>query len=149
LAKRIYRHQYGRLKVRNVTSTRIVETRIEEVLNTGDPLAGIETFFTSTFETIPSTELIGCLLTNTSMDVAIDDKQINKRVLAGLLKIEHAFKQRLLQARDLGELNQDSDIDALAIHLVSCFQGLGVIGKATRDKNRLRQICDIALLALK
>jgi TetR/AcrR family transcriptional repressor of nem operon len=126
----------------------VVDERIENILNQGEPLHGIEAFFLTTFEGLAKSDLIGCLLTNTSMDAGSMEEAINTAVRNGIVRIERAFKSRLTQARDAKAIPSDADVSALAVHLTSCFQGLGVIGRVTRDKKRLRTITKGALLAL-
>ena len=126
----------------------VVEDRIENVLNQGSPVEGIEAFFLTTFEGLSTQDLIGCLLTNTATDFASNEEQINASVRKGLLTIERAFEARLFEAQDSGLLDAAINPSELAVHLSSCFQGLGVIARLTKDKKRLRVITSHVIASL-
>lgn len=127
----------------------VVGERITTVLNRGEPLEGIESFFTTAFEPVPLQDLIGCLLTNTALDREIEDGQINAVVRDGIGRIEQAIAARLDQAQAAGDISPDIDSRDAAIHLVSCFQGLSVIGRLTKDKQRLAVITEQAMRMLR
>lgn len=126
----------------------VVELRIESILQRGAPLSAIENFFRSAFEDVEPSLLIGCLLTNTATEFGHDDADIQSRISSGFNRMEQAFKQRLDEACSIGELDTQKDTTLLATHLVATFQGLCVMGRALRDKDRLHAITDAALLPL-
>lgn len=127
----------------------MVGMRISTILDSGRPLEGIEAFFRTAYDGFEAEQLIGCLLTNTATEMAPDDPEIQDAVASGITMIEHAFRRRLLEGQDAGEINTGLDAAATAVHLTSCFQGLGVIGRLTRDPARLKTITDQALAVLK
>ena len=119
---------------------RVVEARIRRHLRAEDPLEAIEAFFLSSFEQLQNDEIMGCLLTNTSTEFGLEDAEINAAVWAGLEKIQQAFEQRLRDARRAGQLPAHLPLRATALHLLSNFQGMTVIGRLTQDKARLRSL---------
>lgn len=125
--------------------TNMVSPRIESILNIGPPMAGIEAFFKTTYEDFEPDQLIGCMLTNTATEVGNDDQDIQQAVTEGILQIEAAFKARLREAQQTGDFDPKRDTGAAALHLTSCYQGLSVIGRLTRNKERLALIASAAL----
>lgn len=126
----------------------MVGMRIHSVLNQGTPVQGIEEFFRTTYMDFEPDQLIGCLLTNTATELSDSDKDIQHYVTEGIAMIERAFLSRLLEAKEMGEIAPDTDVNALALHLTSCYQGLCVVGRLTRDSERLKVIADQALASL-
>ena len=129
-------------------NSNIVARRISTHLTAENPIDAIEHFFLSAFETIPASALMGCLLTNTATEVGKTDFEINRVVCSGLKQIESAFKNRVIQAGEQGLLGSALESEAAALHLLSCFQGMNVIGRATQNKARLRSLTRTALQIL-
>ena len=127
----------------------VVDHRIETVLNTGSPLDGIGAFFRSAFEEVPDDWPIGCLLTNTATENGADDADIQARVTSGMDRIEIALRSRLEQARSQGSVSAALQPVVSAAHLISCYQGLLVIGRLTGDRSRLATITDGILASLR
>lgn len=128
---------------------RIVGERLRELADHADPLAAIEAFFRTSYEGLEPDQLIGCLLTNSATEIGFDDPDVSDRIASGIGRIEEAFLERLREAQRAGDIGPGADCAVLALHLVSCFQGLGVIGRLTRDKARLGTIVDAALISLR
>jgi len=126
-----------------------VKVRISTILNAGKPLEGIEAFFRTAFEDFEPDQLIGCMLTNSATEIGSDDTDIQKQIAAGIAEIEAGFCLRLQEAQNAGVFEDGFDAAKIALHLTSCYQGLAVIGRLTRDKERLKIIADQALASLK
>ena len=127
---------------------KIVADRIARLLKAPDPISAIEGFLLSSFEPAPRSELIGCLLTNTATEVGNFDAEINQVVWSGLCQIKSAFKHRIIDAQESGRVAPELDPEVTALHLLSCFQGMGVIGRLTQDKAKLRSLTKTALQVL-
>ena len=67
---------------------------------------------------------------------------------AALARVEEAFYKALVRARDAGELGERHNLRALARFLMTCAQGLNVVGKVRPEPALLRQVADVALAAL-
>ena len=127
---------------------KIVAARIQEHLALEDPRAAIESFFVSAYEPVPRNHLIGCLLTNTATELGKMDREISAVVWSGLQQIKSAFKRRIIDAQQTDSVRPDLDPEATSLHLLSCFQGLNVIGRLTRSKPKMRQLTHTALAIL-
>ena len=126
----------------------IVGTRVAEMLSSEKPIKGIEYFFTSTFESVPAKELAGCLLTNTALEDCLNEGNVDNVVKKGLYKIELAFKEQIARALERDDLSEYIEPAETAIYLVSCFQGLMVSSRLTKNKKRLRIITHQTMQAL-
>lgn len=126
----------------------VVDHRIETYLTGDDPVAGIEQFFLSACEQMPGRARTGCLLTNTALEVGRGDAEINKAVWAGLRKVQSAVKRRIVDAQEAGQVRGDLDPEAASLHLLSCFQGMSVIGASTQSRPKLRSLVRSALEVL-
>lgn len=127
----------------------VVSVRIAKHLNQQDPMKAIKDFFSPDSAELPKQKFIGCLLTNTATEIGKLDIEINKVVWAGLRKIQSALKRRLADAKKAGQVSPELNIEATALHLLSCYQGMGVIGRLTQDKTKLRSLSRSALQVLK
>lgn len=126
----------------------VVKERVTTLLTQRQPLEAIEHFFLSAFEPVPRANLLGCLLTNTASEIGSDDAEIRQAVTGGLNRIEKGFAQRLSEARDDGVIDAGRGIDALALQLLTAFQGFNVIGKVTKSKAKMRKITQITMESL-
>lgn len=125
-----------------------VEWRITHILNTGSPLQGIEAFFRTTYQGFKPDQLIGCMLTNTATELNTSDAEIEQGISQGLSSIQQAFHARLKEAQQNGEIENSVNIAHAALHLTSCYQGLCVIGRLTKDSAQLKIIADQALASI-
>jgi len=118
----------------------VVDQRVKEMLIQNKPLDGIEHFFSSSYEGVKASCLIGCLLTNTSLQPCAQDKDIKSTMSRGIRTIEKAFQARINDAIESGDLSAKLDSKATAIYLVACFQGLMVLSRLSRNKAQLRTV---------
>src|SRR5437899_4131168 len=72
---------------------------------------------------------LGCLLTNSAVELSRRDPGAAAKVGTSLAKLERAFLRALVRARDAGEIEATRDLPALARFLTSHAQGLSVIAK--------------------
>lgn len=133
------------LRVLEHYNSTVVSERISRNMSAEHPLKGIERFFLSTFEDMQKRETFGCLLTNTATEIGVSDKEINAVVWSGLKQIEVAFKRRIIEAREQRLLAHDINVNATALHLLGCFQGMTVIGRLTENRTCLRSLARSAL----
>ena len=128
---------------------RVVDARTRRLMAGDDPIAAMERFFLSSFEPYRKGEIYGCMLGSASVEFGDSDEQVRAVVWAGLQKVEESLKQRIRDAKALGLVSAELDESSAAMHLLSCFQGLTVIGRLTQDKARLRSLTHSALASLR
>lgn len=126
----------------------VVGDRVKVMINHRDPLVGIREFFTSAFESVPTNQLNGCLLTNTATEICIEDEDIRAAVKASVSKIESGFHRNLMRIQQAAQLPKDADLKMLATHLTSCFQGMEVMAKLNRNKKQLRLLSTTAVSSI-
>ncbi|MFJ8444432.1 TetR/AcrR family transcriptional regulator [Kitasatospora griseola] len=125
----------------------VVQSRVRaHLLEPSDPLAGIRSFFTSTFETGLDPDP-GCLLTNTAVE-SFAVPQAADGVRRGLETIESGLAEALTRARALGLLSADLDIEVSAAHLLALYQGLLVLVRAGAPIAKLHTITDGAMASI-
>ncbi len=108
----------------------VVERRVAEHLRPELGLAGVRSFFTSTYTTEPQ-PAHGCLVTNSAVEYATIDEGARRHVRAGLVTIRDAVANQLRAANAAGELRH-VDIDATADALLVLYEGMLVMARTRR-----------------
>ncbi len=90
----------------------------------------------------------GCLMTNSAVERSLHDRDTAARVAASITRVEDAFYKALVRARRAGEISERHNLRALARFLMTCAQGLTVVGKVCPDPVLLRQVMNVTLAAL-
>ncbi len=91
---------------------------------------------------------LGCLLTNSVVELSRRDRGATAYVGASLAKLEGAFYRALVRARRAGEIEATRDLRALARFLASSAQGLSVTAKAFPERSVLEDIVKVVLAVL-
>jgi TetR/AcrR family transcriptional repressor of nem operon len=90
----------------------------------------------------------GCLVTNSTAELASRDRGTATRVGATLARIETAFRRAVVRAQKAGEIDPARDARGLARFLTSSAQGLSVMAKASPDRAVLDDVVKVTLAAL-
>ena len=90
----------------------------------------------------------GCLVTNSTAELASRDRGTATRVSAVLARIEAAFHRAVIRAQNAGEIDPARNARALARFLTSSAQGLSVMAKTSPDRAVLEDIVTVTLSAL-
>jgi TetR/AcrR family transcriptional repressor of nem operon len=115
----------------------------------GSPLRALRAFFADLVEfSVGEGRMLGCLLTNATVELAPRDPAVAAFTGASLERMEIAFRRTLERARASGELALDADVPALANDLVCSLQGFRVIAKVSADRARLEALSDTILSRL-
>ena len=91
----------------------------------------------------------GCLLTNTSIELAPHHAGFRKHVARESRRIEMAAKNALWQAVDAGEISPETNVGNLATFLFGVAQGLMVLGRSGASSARLESFVQTALSTIK
>ncbi|MEM6582107.1 MAG: TetR/AcrR family transcriptional regulator [Pseudomonadota bacterium] len=126
----------------------VVGERVATHLGEGEAVSAIEGFFVSAFEPLSTDQLIGCLLTNTATELGTSDLDISKTVWSGMQRIHKALSKLIQRGQQEGTIERALDANDTAMHLLSCFQGMSVIGRLTKSKPKMRQLTQSALAIL-
>lgn len=127
----------------------VVTTQTIKVLNSpGSPVENIKKFFNEIINRSSDRKCRGCLITNTVVELAPHDEETAKVVNSMLKKIERAFYECLKEAQELGEVSNESNIEALASYYSSSTHGLIVTGKSATSRKQMKNIVDVILSTL-
>jgi len=91
---------------------------------------------------------LGCLLTNSAVELAPHDRGIQEQLRAGMGRVEDAIYRTLLRAQRNGEIDPLRDIRSLARFYLGVLQGIRVLSRANPDEGLLRDIVKEALARL-
>ena len=90
----------------------------------------------------------GCLMVNSTTELAAQDDAVYGTCSANARQIEAAFTGLMARAQQNGEIQSDRSPVQLARFLLSTMNGLSVTAKATRDRKVLKDVVEVALSAL-
>lgn len=128
---------------------RMVTSKLLATLEEGSGKAAIRRFFELKVEvSVEPGRPRGCLVTNSTAELASRDRGTNTRVGAALKKIEAGFHHAVVRAQQAGEIDRSRNARALARYLTSSAQGLSVMAKAFPDRAVLRDIVRVILATL-
>ncbi|MFJ1753058.1 TetR/AcrR family transcriptional regulator [Kitasatospora sp. NPDC088134] len=145
---RVFRNKDGLfLAALDSYNEQVVRVRVRtHLLESADPVAGIRSFFTSTFETGPGPDP-GCLLTNTAVE-SFGLPEAAEGVRRGLEAIESGLAAALTRARALGLVPAGLDVELSAAHLLALYQGLLVLVRAGTPRTKLHTVTDGAMASI-
>ena len=105
-------------------------------------------FFDVVNETTGVNARRGCLTMNTASEFAQTDPKIAELVSNSIENFTDIFELAVKQAQQQGEIPTDKDARNLAAYLVSSMSGLKNMVKAGADRESVKRIVNIILLAL-
>jgi TetR/AcrR family transcriptional repressor of nem operon len=123
--------------------------RLERLRAPGSARVALEDYFEAmlTFSREEGQRL-GCLLTNSAVEVAPHDAKIAASLRASLGAVEDALFEVIRRGQAQGEFSADKDARALARFLLGVIQGLRVLMRARSDEAHLRAVVTTALSTL-
>ena len=127
-----------------VTSKRVV------LLETsGSPKAAIEAYFQDLLKfSLGPGRRLGCLLTNSVVERAPRDSELDRKFATTLERMEKRFLGLLGRGQELGEISNRQDAAALAHCLLGSLTGLRVLARGGADEATLRDLVDTSLSVL-
>lgn len=113
-------------------------------------LEAVRRFFEEAVEinATKTNKLRGCLMTNTAVELGLQDEEIAAAAREHLKLLEQFFYRALLKARRDGEIRKDKSLRDLARFLTNAAQGLGVIFKVKPNRALGRSIAQVVLTAV-
>lgn len=91
---------------------------------------------------------LGCLVTNTLVELAPHDPELAERLRASLDRIEEGFAAAICRGQAAGEIPHGRDPGVLARFLVGVAQGMRVLARGGAGAAELRDVAAVALDAL-
>jgi TetR/AcrR family transcriptional repressor of nem operon len=90
----------------------------------------------------------GCLMVNSTTELASQDEAVFGTCSANARQLEAALTGLMVRGQAAGEIPADRSAVQLARFLLSTINGLAVTAKATRDQKILNDVAEVALSAL-
>lgn len=127
----------------------VVAKRLTALERSPAGLTAIRAFFSGLIELLAGDSAgRGCLMTNSTVEVAPHDEGAAKCVKEHLTRMDAAFYAALVKAREKGEIGARLNLHDCARYLTTAAQGLAVIGKVSRDPRTLQGIVRMTMAAL-
>lgn len=109
-------------------------------------LADIRAYFSKLVE-ISSTEggRLGCLMANCASEVAPHDKRAANKVEKYRVRLQLGFRNALSNAKAVGELPAEFDVEPVADFLTGVMQGLSVMARSNAKPQLMSNMVEVAL----
>jgi TetR/AcrR family transcriptional repressor of nem operon len=115
----------------------------------GASLADVRAYFDGLVQDLLSEDgRIGCLMVNSTMELAAIDSEVGAIVRQHMARLERNVARALRTARERGEIPASIDPAARATLLMATGMGLMVVGKTNPGKEVLQTIVDSAFADL-
>ena len=128
---------------------RSMRDRIARMEARHQPLEAIRAFLSEIIErSARDPDRKGCLLVNSTLDVAPHDAEIGKVVAGYLDELRAFFRRNLETAHEAGELPPDFDPETMAAHLLGVLLGIRVLARTGATRRQLEAVARPALVLL-
>ncbi len=91
---------------------------------------------------------MGCMITNTAVELAPHDPEIRKEVRKIYAEVERLISDQLTRAQQAGELAPDKDVESIARFLTQSTQGIRVMSKVNPTQAFMRDVAKQTLSVL-
>ena len=91
---------------------------------------------------------LGCLLTNTAIELSPRNARIRKKIKTIFEHVETAFRRLIERGQAAGEISADKDARALGHFFLTTVQGLRVIARTDPDPDTMRSTVAAAMRTL-
>ena len=123
--------------------------KLQRLENSPTGIAAIREFFLELLDSRTGEKgAQGCMMTNSTIELILDDPETASRIQSQLARMENAFYQALTRAQAQGEISPQHNLRALARFLVSSANGSAVIAKTAPQKEVLEDIINVTLSVL-
>ncbi len=131
-----------------------VETRVLPVIEAlgrhpDHPLRALQETVAMIQETISADDCMGCLLLNTSAELAQVGPGVEPIIRENMMRVLGAFEDVIRRGLDAGEIRDDVVPSAAASTLFSCIQGLLVTNKVLHRPDYVRKSLEGVLSSLR
>ena len=124
----------------------IVRKRLDKLTAPGPARARIEEFFDDLVAfSLGEGKKLGCLMSNSAVEMAPHDQDTRLIVQNNLVEIAQAFCEVVQEGKDSGEFNTSESAEDIARFLTSTVQGLRVMAKSATSEDTLKTTTRLAL----
>lgn len=128
--------------------TQYCSRMLDELKDMPDPRHAIARLFELFIDRRVEVESSGCFMTNTALELAPHDDEINAVVAKTQLVFEQFFRGRIESAKAMGEIPKHVASEGAARALLSTFLGLAVLARSRPDRAFLTAIAEDTLARL-
>ena len=136
------------IKALRLYSESVVRQIFSELNNEGSPLGNVRRLMRKLQEYNSMPDSKGCLLGVSMAQFRTDDAEMAEILRRHIKGVEEAFYRTFKRARDVGELDRNTNIRDLARLYMSIAQGLALIGRVQDAPAVPRSIVNAALATL-
>ncbi len=126
----------------------VVEGNIRRLLGVEPAGEAVRQFFLKLVEAPIERIRSGCLLTNSAVEVGLEDKEIAALIRGAFRRVEQAICERLVEAQKANHLVEGVQPRALARLLITVLQGVRVMSRVGVDRATMRDAVTSALSAI-
>ncbi|WP_417831570.1 TetR/AcrR family transcriptional regulator [Terasakiella sp.] len=127
----------------------VVRERLDKLASPGPARPRLEEFFNDLIEfSLGEGRKLGCLMSNSAVEMSQIDPQIKGLVQDNLVEIAQAFCDVVQDGQTSGEFKTNEAPEDIARFLVSTVQGLRVLAKSSTSKETLTTTTRLALKIL-
>jgi TetR/AcrR family transcriptional repressor of nem operon len=131
-------------------SALVVPQKLGALERPGASLGELRAYFDGLVSDLMSPEgRVGCLMVNTTVELAAEDSEIAGLTRAHMARLERSAERALRTARDRGEIPAEIDPAAKGTQLMATGMGLMVVGKTNPGSEVLQTIVDTAFADLR
>lgn len=128
----------------------VISSQLQRLETKGASWKDIHLFFEglSALAQTPDGQL-GCLMCNTSTEVAPHDEQVALKVEAHIKRLQKAFRAALEQSQKKGELSKSINTSQTADFLVGVTQGIFALSRSAKNTLIIKHFSSHALVSIK
>ena len=127
----------------------VVEDNVRRLLAVEPAGDAVRQFFLQLVEAPPERLRRGCLLTNSAVELGMEDAQVAALIRGAFRRVEQVFCARLVEAKRVGQLTDGVQPEALARLLITVLQGIRVMSRVGVDRAAMRDAVKSALSGIK
>lgn len=126
----------------------VVENNVRRLLEIEPAGDAVRQFFLKLVEAPAERIRMGCLLTNTAVEVGLGDREIAALIRRAFRRVEQAICARLVEAQKANHLVEGVQPKVLARLLITVLQGVRVMARVGVDRGTMRDAVTSALSAI-
>ncbi|MBI1984133.1 MAG: TetR/AcrR family transcriptional regulator [Acidobacteria bacterium] len=126
----------------------VVENNIRRLRGIEPAGEAVRQFFLKLVDAPTGRIRMGCLLTNSAVEVGLEDREVAALIRGAFRRVEQAIRARLVEAQKANRLMEGAQPKALARLLITVLQGVRVMSRVGVERSIMRDAVTSALSAI-